>query len=53
MFYRSLFCLVTLLTASVSWAKLPSTDRPKQPNVLFILVDDLGKYDIAIEGSSF
>ncbi|WP_404304543.1 sulfatase [Neorhodopirellula lusitana] len=53
MSHKFLFCFIALATMSASAAELPSKTSPKQPNVLFILVDDLGKHDISIEGSKF
>lgn len=53
MIQKLLFCLAALAAVSASSADLPSQAPPKRPSVLFILVDDLGKHDISIEGSTF
>jgi len=51
---RIFFAGVTsVLLASVGFAEEPMSARSKQPNVLFILVDDLGMHDMSIEGSTF
>ncbi|CAZ97663.1 sulfatase [Zobellia galactanivorans] len=47
LFYRNLWVLLTVLGPTV----FAQTD--KQPNIVFILVDDLGWMDIAANGSTF
>lgn len=44
---RTLFCLLSVLSVtSAAWAA-------ENPNFVFILVDDLGKMDLGVEGSDF
>lgn len=62
--HQNLIKLLGLLTAcllgNVGWSQLP-TEEPaartdtaaRRPNILFFLVDDLGKYDLGCEGSTF
>lgn len=48
-----LFCI--LLIVLVGCKEQPETkeDRAEKPNVVFILVDDLGLYDLSITGSKY
>ncbi|MDF1826436.1 MAG: sulfatase [Verrucomicrobiales bacterium] len=47
---KNCFSLTTLILATLLPAAAPASDKP---NFVFILVDDLGKEDLGIEGSTF
>lgn len=44
---------IVLLISTVGPALSVNANQPKRPNVLLILVDDLGMHDLSIEGSTF
>ena len=50
---RLIVCLSLLLVANSWAAKRPVRRAQERPNFVFILVDDLGRQDLSIEGSSF
>ncbi|MBM1107215.1 sulfatase [Aurantibacter crassamenti] len=47
------FCLLSLLVLVISCQEKATTPEKKKPNVLFILVDDLGLHDLSYTGSTF
>ena len=53
MFLRYQASLFILLLILLNGCKQQSPPIPKKPNVLFILVDDLGLVDLGITGSTF
>ncbi len=47
------YCLLLLVIPLLGGCKIEESSKIKKPNVLFILVDDLGYHDLSFTGSKF
>jgi arylsulfatase A-like enzyme len=45
------FTLITSLLVCCGEQNVPQKDKPERPNILFIVVDDLGNHDLGVTGS--